>query len=317
MLLKNYYHNQSIVRVNTMPNRSYYIPSDPKRPTDQKLDNDRVILLNGLWDFKFFPSPDDLDFTPSSFDQIPVPGCWQYYGYDHHQYTNILYPIPCNPPYVPRENPTGLYQRNLPILKEAEKRYFLNFDGVDSCYFVYLNDQFVGYSQVSHSSSEFEVTDFVHDGDNKLNVVVLKWCDGTYVEDQDKLRMTGIFRDVYLLTRPKEFLFDYQIKTTLNDRTATILIMLDDRGTGIEKQISFFSQEGKKLFESSTTGSSVRFELESPWLWNAEDPYLYRLQLITQGEMHRRYCRHPDGLHSAANTLGKWKEGKTQGCQPP
>ena len=111
-------------------------------------------------------------------------------GYDAHQYTNVQYPIPFNPPYVPKKNPCGLYRRTFALHKQDNERYFLNFEGVDSCHYVYINGQFAGYSQVSHSTAEYDVTAYVKDGENELSVVVLKWCDGTYFEDQDKLRMT-------------------------------------------------------------------------------------------------------------------------------
>ncbi len=283
-MLEKFYQDQHTVRVNTMPNRSYYLPCAPERPTDQKENNERVFLLNGLWNFKYFSRPEELDFHPDSFDQIPVPGNWQYYGYDHHQYTNTQYPIPYNPPYVPKENPCGLYERVLPVRKEEGKRYFLNFEGVDSCHYVYINDQFVGYSQVSHSTSEYEITSFVHDGDNKLSVVVLKWCDGTYLEDQDKLRMTGIFRDVYLLTRPKQFIFDYRVKTILNGGDAIVLVMMDDCGAGLEKRVELYDESGLRLYDMTTTGASISFEVENPRLWSAESPYLYQIRLTAAGE---------------------------------
>ena len=129
-----------------------------------------------------------------------MPSNWQNHGFDHHHYTNINYPFPFDPPFVPHQNPCGLYHRTFQFEPNG-KRYLLNFEGVDSCLFFYVNRQFVGYSQVSHSTSEFDVTDFLTQGTNHLHVVVLKWCDGSYLEDQDKFRMSGIFRDVYLLER--------------------------------------------------------------------------------------------------------------------
>ncbi|MFR8127578.1 MAG: sugar-binding domain-containing protein [Acutalibacter sp.] len=127
-----------------------------------------------------------------------MPSCWQNQGYGRHQYTNIRYPIPFDPPYVPEENPCGLYVRHLDVTEEAleSQRVYLNFEGVDSCFYLWANGEFVGYSQVSHATSEFEIGGFLTPGDNTLAVLVLQWCDGTYLEDQDKLRMSGIFRDV-------------------------------------------------------------------------------------------------------------------------
>ena len=149
---------------------------------------------------------------------------------------------------------------------------------------LFRSDQFVGYSQVSHSTSEYEITSFVHDGDNKLSVVVLKWCDGTYLEDQDKLRMTGIFRDVYLLTRPKQFIFDYRVKTILNGGDAIVLVMMDDCGAGLEKRVELYDESGLRLYDMTTTGASISFEVENPRLWSAESPYLYQIRLTAAGE---------------------------------
>lgn len=131
-----------------------------------------------------------------------MPSVWQNHGHDRHQYTNVSYPFPYDPPYVPLENPCGAYVRDFD-LDAVEGKYFLNFEGVDSCFYLWLNGQFVGYSQVSHSTSEFDATPYLRAGKNTVAVLVLKWCDGSYFEDQDKLRMSGIFRDVYLLRRPE------------------------------------------------------------------------------------------------------------------
>lgn len=284
-MLKNYYEDLSVVRVNTMPDRAYYIPSAPCFLTDEKQQNQRVTMLNGEWDFKFFESVLDFKFENEDYDKIPVPSNWQMLGYDYHQYTNIRYPIPFNPPYVPKENPCGLYKRSFTLHTKEENRYFLNLEGCDSCHYIYINGEFVGYSQVSHSTSEYEITDFVKDGDNEINIVVLKWCDGTYVEDQDKLRMSGIFRDVYILNRPKDMIFDYRIKTIINDDdTATVLININDEGKNLEKHIELFSENGEKIYDLNVDGESASFKISSPILWNAEEPYLYKIIISTENE---------------------------------
>lgn len=283
-MLQDFYQNLDVVRVNTMPDRAYYLPCPPDRPTDQKQDNERVQLLNGNWDFHYFNRPSEFTFDVEEYDQIPVPGCWQMYGYDRHQYTNVRYPFPFNPPYVPKENPCGLYRRPFFIHKQEDRRYFITFEGVDSCHYLYINQNFVGYSQVSHSTAEYEVTDFVRDGENEIAVVVLKWCDGSYVEDQDKLRMTGIFRDVCLLTRPKEFIFDYKVKTIVSGENAIVLVMMDDQGARLRKRVELFDAAGEKLHDVETPGGSISFELHSPVLWSAEHPYLYTLKLTANGE---------------------------------
>ena len=283
-MLFPFYEDLSTVRVNTMPNRAYYIPCSPDAHTDQKADNPRVLMLNGTWNFRFFESVSQFTFSPDSFGKLPVPSNWQMHGYDNHQYTNVLYPIPFNPPYVPKKNPCALYERTFTIKKEADFSYFVNFEGVDSCHYLYINDQFVGYSQVSHSTAEYDVSAFLKDGENKISVVVLKWCDGTYVEDQDKLRMSGIFRDVYLLSRPSRRIQNYRVKTSITGETANVLVITEDTCSDLLKTITLKDQTGNVLHQVTTTGTSVSFELEVPHLWTAETPYLYTLELTAENE---------------------------------
>lgn len=288
-MLYPFYEDLTTVRKGTMPNRAYYIPCDPKTPAEGKTDNRRVLMLNGAWQFHYFDSVRQFTMAPDSFDTIEVPSNWQMKGYDAHQYTNVQYPIPFNPPYVPKKNPCGLYRRTFALHKQDNERYFLNFEGVDSCHYVYINDQFVGYSQVSHSTAEYDVTAYVKDGENELSVVVLKWCDGTYFEDQDKLRMSGIFRDVYLLTRPARHIRDYRVKTLLTEQGAMVAVLFDDGKENLLKRISFSDAEGHVLHEAELTGESISFDVENARLWNAETPYLYRLTIDTEDERITEY----------------------------
>lgn len=284
-MLQNYHQDCSVFRLNTMPNRAYYIPCASDSSNSTKLNNDRVLMLNGDWFFKLYDRAEDLNMEENSFDILPVPSTWQTKGYDSHQYTNVNYPIPFNPPYVPKENPCGLYKRTFPLCKSDDERYFLNLEGVDSCHYVYINDEFVGYGQVSHLTSEYEITKLLHDGDNEIKVVVLKWCDGTYLEDQDKLRQTGIFRDIYILKRPKKFVFDYCVKSEIKpDGSANVLITFDDMKTKIAKNVAVFSQEGDELLCVDVNSSSVSFEIPNPQLWTAETPNLYMLVITAEGE---------------------------------
>ena len=213
MIVPRHYEDLKIMHENTMPCRAYYIPASHEMGAlvENRFSSDRIICLNGTWEFQYFKSIYDLQekfyeqgYDCSNFTQVEVPGVWQNYGYDSHQYTNVRYPIPLDPPYVPQENPCGAYIRKFMYQKqEKAPKAYLNFEGVDSCFYVWVNGTYVGYSQVSHATSEFDVTDVLADGENTLAVLVLKWCDGTYLEDQDKFRMSGIFRDVYLLNRRK------------------------------------------------------------------------------------------------------------------
>ena len=234
MIIPKHYENLSVLHEGTMPDRAYYVPAGSRLedPVECRESSDRIRMLNGTWKFRYYDSIYDLQepfYLPEEgqeagdqpeWEEIPVPGVWQNYGYDCHQYTNIRYPFPADPPYVPHENPCGTYLHRFQFERsEAAPRTFLEFEGVDSCFYVWLNGIYVGYSQVSHALAEFEVTDFLKEGENLLAVLVLKWCDGSYLEDQDKFRMSGIFRDVYLMRRPQQCLFDYFINTEITWKT--------------------------------------------------------------------------------------------------
>lgn len=227
MTIPHHYENLHILHENTMPDRNYYIPARKAYSTslDARDHSDRVQFLNGTWKFRYYDSIYNLqdefyseDYDVSGFDDIPVPSVWQMHGYDYHQYTNVRYPFAFDPPYVPKDNPCGAYVTDF-IYDQNEDAPLahLNFEGVDSCFYVWLNGRYVGYSQVSHSTSEFDITEFIRNGSNRLCVLVLKWCDGSYLEDQDKFRMSGIFRDVYILKRSEGAVYDYFIKTSCDD----------------------------------------------------------------------------------------------------
>lgn len=243
MIVPKHYENLSILHENTMPNSAYYVPASfyMGNLVHNREKSDRFFLLNGEWKFRYFTSIYDLQdkfyelaYEARDYDKISVPGVWQCNGYDNNQYTNVNYPIPLDPPYVPHENPCGAYIREFEYHKdERAPKAYLNFEGVDSCFYVWLNGKYVGYSQDSHAIAEFDVTDYLNEGKNKLAVLVLKWCDGTYLEDQDKFRMSGIFRDVYILKRPEQVLYDYFIKSTKQDGLAKIEIRANFKGNEI------------------------------------------------------------------------------------
>ena len=229
MIIPHHYENLHILHENTMPDRNYYIPAGKAYSTslDARDHSDRVQFLNGTWKFHYYDSIYKLQdefysegYDISGFDDIPVPSVWQMHGYDYHQYTNVRYPFAFDPPYVPKDNPCGAYVTDFDYdQNEDAPLAHLNFEGVDSCFYVWLNGRYVGYSQVSHSTSEFDITEFIRNGSNRLCVLVLKWCDGSYLEDQDKFRMSGIFRDVYILKRSEGAVYDYFIKTSCDDIT--------------------------------------------------------------------------------------------------
>lgn len=309
MIIPRHYENLHLLHENTMPNHAYYIPASSYMGSlaENREESDRFILLNGSWKFQYYASIYDVQdefykegYDTSSFGEIPVPGCWQNYGYDRHQYTNTRYPFPMDPPYVPQENPCGLYVHTFSYHKTAEApRAFLNFEGVDSCFYVWMNGEYVGYSQVSHSTSEFEVTGRIREGENTLAVLVLKWCDGSYLEDQDKFRMSGIFRDVYLLRRPQEGIFDYFMTTkTAEDGSQTeVTVKVSFFGEPQPVKFSVYDREKNLVAqagaetaefteeETGLKGTEFTVQISSPVLWNAEEPYLYMVVLESQGEV--------------------------------
>ncbi len=297
MIVEKLYENMAILHVNTMPNRAYYIPSSAclgDLVTDRER-SDRFQSLNGTWQFHYYPDIHDMDQEDiqtqirkdiAGFVPVPVPGTWQNYGYDQHQYSNFRYPFPMDPPYVPWENPCGIYLHHFIYQKEEEApRAYLNFEGVDSCFYVWLNDTWLGYSQVSHSTSEFDVTDYLLEGKNTLIVLVLKWCDGSYMEDQDKFRMSGIFRDVYLLKRPEGALFDYHIHTKiLKDGGAQIDIHSSFLSDKADYRVRLYDMDGKICCPEQALETDNRIEIPNPRLWNPEDPYLYTMIFSGPGE---------------------------------
>lgn len=294
MRLPNYYENLETLHVGTEPTRCYYVPMTPEKKKS-------TYLLSGDdWHFCYYPNPEavdshffEADYNSDKFAQMEVPSCWQSKGYDKKQYSGAPYVIPYDPPFVPDENPCGAYYKDFFVSDEdMEKDFYLYFEGVESGFFVWVNGNFVGYSQVSHSPSEFAVTKFIKEGKNRLAVLVLKWTDATYLEAQDKYRYNGIFRDVLLLVRPKNCIFDYTVQTKIleDEQSARVEIeivsckgnpmihfeLLDDRETVI----------GTQDMQQTTTNLCVKAEflVKNPKLWTAETPILYTLFLHTPQE---------------------------------
>ena len=295
MIVPRYYENLSVLHENTMPARAYYIPASKRMDNlvEHREESDRMQLLNGTWKFQYFNSIYDIkdsffekNYDTENFDEIQVPSVWQMAGYDTHQYTNIRYPFPFDPPYVPQDIPCGAYVHTFEYSRdEKAPKSFLNFEGVDSCFYVWINGSYIGYSQVSHMTSEFDVTDVLQDGTNTVAVLVMKWCDGSYLEDQDKFRMSGIFRDVYILKRPKQAISDYHIKTRIEDMLAKVEIEMKFYSP-LNVKISIEDRNGAVVALGSIAeeGTAV-LEIASPELWNTENPYLYKLILETENEV--------------------------------
>ena len=296
LLLNEYHENLSIHHVNMMQRRSYYIPfidATEAINIKDRTNQFNFFSLNGKWDFNYFPSLQLIkDFNHINeinlSDSIDVPSLWQMKGYDYNQYTNVKYPIPYNPPFVPTDNPCAIYKKEFDFNIDSEKQdYHINFEGIDSCFYFWINDKFVGYSQISHSISEFDISNYLVNGKNTITVLVLKWCDGTYFEDQDKFRMSGIFRDVYILTRSKSRINDFKLTTSVNVLSNEGVINLEILATVGNPNISYTLLEPNNTVISSGNiiENNLQINISNAQLWDAENPNLYTLLLQTETEV--------------------------------
>lgn len=259
------YESLEHISENRMKQRSYYIPENDGAYT----------LLNGVWKFEYYER--DYDKKPAKVSEIDVPSCWQCRGYDKPGYTNVVYPHPVDPPYVPEDNPMGVYKRSFSI-DNAENKHYIVFEGVSSCAELYINDKYVGYTQGSRLQAEFDISDYVKSGENTVHVNVRKWCSGSYLEDQDEFRYNGIFRNVYLLSRPKGHIFDIDIKS------ADGCIRVDFEGSAM---VELYDGENN-LLDTKTGENTVEFNVEKPIMWNSENPYLYELVFKYKDEIIRQ-----------------------------
>ncbi|MGI6167897.1 MAG: glycoside hydrolase family 2 TIM barrel-domain containing protein [Eubacteriales bacterium] len=290
----DYHKTPAVLHVGCEEPHAYFIPhgSDQTAATGNRGLSDRFVSLCGDWDFKFYPSLSDIDdFTSSDFDtsgmdKMTVPRSWQTVlgrGYDVPNYTNVNYPFPVDPPHVPDENPCGLYVRSftLPENYPGERRAYLIFEGVDSCFYLFVNDKFAAYSQVSHMTSEIEITSYLKPGVNTLKVLVLKWCDGSYLEDQDKFRLSGIFREVYLLWRDEVHIRDIYVKPELNQNYSQGVLGAEVMLTGKALvEFRLLSPDGDEVSGGSVVIDHMGcFEMlvAHPELWSDETPNLYTL----------------------------------------
>jgi len=262
-----FYENLNHICEKRLPQRAYYIPEN----------EGAYKLLNGEWNFKYYDADYKAEAEISEWDKIPVPSCWQLYGYDKPAYTNLLYPYPVDPPYVPDINPLGIYMREFEI-EDLTKRHYIVFEGVSSNVELFINDVYAGYSQGSHLQAEFDITSCnLKKGTNRIVVKIRKWCSGSYLEDQDFFRFNGIFRDVYLLSRPEGHIKDIKISTSEN----TVNVEFEGKA-----KVSVF--DGKNLIATKDSEGNVQFELENPRLWNAEKPYLYDVVFEYEKEIIRQ-----------------------------
>ena len=295
-LLNEYHENLYKLHVNMMQRRSYYVPfidTDEAINIKDRNKQTSFFSLNGKWQFNYFNSLQLIkDFNNISeinlSDSIDVPSVWQMNGYDYNQYINVKYPIPYNPPFVPKDNPCAIYKKEFDFKINSESHdYHINFEGVDSCFYFWINDMFVGYSQISHSISEFDITNFLVDGKNTITVLVLKWCDGTYFEDQDKFRMSGIFRDVYILTRSKSRIVDYKITPSVNVSSKKGKLDLKILSTIGNPHIKYtlLNPDNTIISSGDINDNNLQIDITDVELWDAESPNLYTLLIETENEV--------------------------------
>ncbi|ASN04204.1 glycoside hydrolase family 2 TIM barrel-domain containing protein [Virgibacillus necropolis] len=282
--------------------RSYFIPfsDETKALTYERGNSERFKLLNGIWKFQYAETPQEApadfyknEFDVSGWDDIEVPHHWQLQGYDKPHYTNVNYPFPVDPPHVPTENPTASYQRDFYISDEwAGEQVYLRFEGVDNCFHVWVNGHEVGFSKGSRMASEFNISSYLHSGKNTLAVRVYKWSDSTYLEDQDMWWLSGIFRDVYLLSRPSSHIRDVFIRTDLDkgyeDATLKVDIDIENTVDGLNVEYKLVDAQNELVVDESLEENfHFQVPVKSPNKWSAEDPYLYHL-VISLKDKHDR-----------------------------
>ena len=290
--LQNYHKSLDVLHYNCEDPRAYFIPFESETATLNERREGSAFFksLCGTWDFKWYPSVSCVEGTtepvmPENADKLDVPMNWQVAlgrGYDVPNYTNVNYPIPVDPPHVPDENPCGLYRRYFTLTEEqiAGKEVFINFEGVDSCFYLYVNGKFAAYSQVSHMTSEINLTKLVHAGRNEIKVLVFKWCDGSYLEDQDMWRMSGIFREVFLLFRSKSRIKDIEIRSEVTSDLKSADILVDLRTVGDPRvKLSLYRPDGSFVdsFVYNSASAIEPITVKTPILWSDESPKLYSI----------------------------------------
>ena len=292
------WENHQVDGINRMPARAHFLtfPNREKALLGSNRYTHAFKNLNGVWKFMFLDAPEyspegfyESGFDTASMDDITVPGNWQLQGYGKMHYSDLWYNFPINPPYVPTENPTGIYKRTFYVENSfAGKQIIIRFCGVDSAYHLWINGQEVGYSKGARNEAEFDITDLVRVGEeNDITVRVYQWSDGTYLEDQDMWWESGIFRDVELIGVPKNGINDYKVEADLDDTYTDGLLsvnaslrseepvqvtfeLLDAQGVSVLKET--VASEGNKVAFKATVKEAEH--------WTAETPYLYKM-LIT------------------------------------
>jgi beta-galactosidase/beta-glucuronidase len=301
----NDWENPQLLHVHRERPRATLVPYQDETTalSGQRRASDRFRLLNGDWQFLYCAEPADV---PNAFptgaapewDTIPVPGHWELNGYGRPHYTNVIYPFSVDPPRVPQENPVGLYRHDFQVRQEwLDGQVFLVFEGVDSCFSLWVNGRYAGLSKGSRVPAEFNIRPFLQGGANTLAVQVWKWSDGSYVEDQDMWWLSGIFRDVYLVATPNLHIRDVQVQTVFDeayqDATLTVRAVVMNHSAqdvaGHKLALRLLDADGGEVWvqheavsvaAQAETTITVATRLERPEKWSAEAPYLYKLLLI-------------------------------------
>lgn len=300
--LNHEWENPSCLHIGRLPARATFVPygNAEAARTGKRGRSPHYQTLSGMWKFRYHRSLREVDerffeteTNVSAWDDLIVPSCWQTNGYDQLHYTNVNYPIPYDPPFVPDDNPAGTYVRefNLPETWTKKETHIV-FEGVNACFYLWVNGRFVGYSQGSRIPAEFDLSPFVTAGRNRIAVLVLKWCDGTYLEDQDVWRFSGIYRDVYLLSRETSHVRDVFNQPLLSDDLTEGKLRSEIETTGsLTVQAELRDPTGKLVGrkEAHLDGKgAIELDMPQPQLWNAEQPRLYEL-LLTAGQEVLRF----------------------------
>ncbi len=290
--------NPAFLERNRLAPRADFVPCATPEEALATLDplrdpvSSRVLPLDGVWRFHYAASPAaaperffESSHDDASWDELPVPSCWQLHGYGRPHYTNVPYPFPVDPPRVPTENPTGCYRRAFTLPDGWEGGGLtLRFEGVDSAFHVWLNGEEVGYSQGSRMVSEFDVSRLARSGENVLAVRVYQWSDGTYLEDQDMWWLSGIFRRVSLLSRPAAHLLDAKVTADMDGRLTVDV----DASAGASVRLALLDEQGGEVLTAEGV-TAYEARVESPRLWSSESPYLYAL-MLTVTDAAGRVC---------------------------
>lgn len=294
------FNNYKVLHRNILPPRAYYMAYKKQKDAltyERKLSTG-FRLLNGNWKFLYVDSPNEApeDFYEETYDDsdwndLIVPSHWELNGYGRPHYTNVQYPFPVDPPHIPSENPTGCYRRDFYFKSSGEnERVYLRFEGVDSSFHVWINAKFVGYSSGSREASEFDITDYVVEGRNTISIRVYKWSATSYLEDQDMWWLSGIYRDVYVYTRPETHIEDLFVKTILDDQYTDAKLKIDlkavyklaeESGYTVECEIldENLSEVCSGTFSVMNQNTTIEMNVNNPRKWSAENPYLYHMLL--------------------------------------